>query len=291
MQSTNKKLTIVIINYNSISFLKTLIKSIKKINNITKEIIIIDNNSKEKITKKLFNNKKIIIQKNKKNLGFAKAVNQGIKKAKSDFILLLNPDTKLTDNSIIAMFRFILKKRKIGIVGGKIKQYNNSPKKHLTATSKPTFLTGLFEFTNLKKLFPNNIFTNNFWIENKHKNNKKIEVDSLCGAFLLFRKYLNKKINLFDEKYFLYLEDIDFCLNTKQKGYKVIFYPKSSVEHYGGGSNNSTYDTVLKHWYKSRKYFFKKHTNLISGTILNTVFDIENHLLSLYHYLKNEPSE
>ncbi|MBU1088979.1 glycosyltransferase family 2 protein, partial [Patescibacteria group bacterium] len=213
------------------------------------------------------------------------------KKTKNNFILLLNPDTKIIDNSIIKMFNSIKKKKRWGIIGGKIKQYKNNKKNYLTATSKPTFFTGLFEFTNLKKLFPNNIFTNKFWIENRHKNNKTIEVDSLCGAFLLFRKYLNKKINLFDKKYFLYLEDIDFCLNTKQKGYKVIYYPKSKIEHYGGGSNNSKYNTVLKHWYKSRKYFFKKHTNIISSAILNIIFDTEKNLLSLYHYIKNEPAE
>ncbi|MBU4396856.1 glycosyltransferase, partial [Patescibacteria group bacterium] len=86
---SDKKLTIVIINYNSIKFLKTLVKSTREIDNIIEEIIIINNDPREKITKKLFKNKKITIYKNKKNIGFAKAVNQGIKKTKNNFILLL----------------------------------------------------------------------------------------------------------------------------------------------------------------------------------------------------------
>jgi len=154
-------LTVVIVTYNSNKTILNLLSSLKYINESIKEIIIIDNNSpifdKNKIKQV---SKKISIIQNKKNFGFAKAVNQGIKKSKTNFILLINPDTYLIDKSLVKTFDVIKNNPKIGAIGGKIFDKNKNRK--YTATNNPTFLTGLFEFTNLKKLFPNNYFSKAF---------------------------------------------------------------------------------------------------------------------------------
>ncbi|MFA5749633.1 MAG: glycosyltransferase family 2 protein [Candidatus Shapirobacteria bacterium] len=285
--SIYKKLTLVIITYNSNKEIFKLIKSLKFIKKIIKEIIIIDNNSVIFETKKIKNlSKKIKIIKNKQNFGFAKAVNQGIKLSKSSFILLLNPDTYLEDNSIIKTFNLIKNDTKIGAIGGKIFYINN--KKYNTANTKPNFLTGIFEFTNLKKIFSNNIFSKKFWPESYKKIKKPIEVSSLCGAYIIFRKKINKKINLFNEDYFLYLEDLDFGISIKEQGYKVVFDPNSQIKHIGGASSNNKYKTNLKYWYKSRKVFFKKHLNFIEGIILSVIFSFEEFLLKIYHHIHHD---
>lgn len=285
--STTKKVSLVIVTYNSNKTIYDLLSSIKAINNLIKEIIIIDNNSlffnKNKISKI---SQKIKIIQNKKNIGFAKAVNQGIKISKSDFILLLNPDTYLTDNSIINTFNIILNDNNIGAIGGKI--LNEKRINTYTANSKPTFLTGLFEFTNLKKIFPNNKFSNQFWIEKNKIISKPIEVSSLCGAFLIFRKKIKNELNLFNEKYFLYLEDTDFGIKIRNQGYKVIFDPNSQVVHIGGVSSNNKYKTDLKSWYKSREIFFKKHLNIFASIILISIFKIEKNILYLRNLIKHE---
>jgi hypothetical protein len=232
------------------------------------------------------NNEKLTLIKNKTNNGFAKAVNQGIIIAKNEFVLLLNPDSIILDKSIQLIYREILNNPLIGAIGGKIISKNQK----YSATRKPTFLTGLFEFTNLKKLFPNNIFSYNFWIENNIIQNST-EVTSLCGAFILLRKKLNDKIVLFDENFFLYLEDLDFCLNIKKKGYKIVFNPNAIIRHLGGGSNNSKYNITLKYWYTSRKYLFSKHLNKFESIILNIIFTIEEKILFLYHHLTHTPNE
>jgi len=286
-KSSNSKLSIVIVNYNSTKYLNILLKSLNNIKNIIGEIIIVDNNSNDII--KLKTAKKITILKNNENLGFSKAVNQGIKRSKYKFILLLNPDCVLIDNSIKKIFKKIKTDKQIGIIGGKIV---NGKKNQYTATAKPTFATGLFEFTNLKKIFPKNKFSKKFWIENKiQKISKPINVTSLCGAFILFRKKFNNKAVLFDEKFFLYMEDIDFGIELKKRGAKIIFDPRSKIKHIGGCSNKSKYNTVLRHWYWSRNYFFNKHLKKWQSKILSTIFFIEKHLLYFYHYLKNEPTE
>ncbi|MFA7676451.1 MAG: glycosyltransferase family 2 protein [Candidatus Shapirobacteria bacterium] len=282
---SRSKISLIVINYNSSKNTNKLLLSIKKyIYEIIDEIIIIDNNSRD-INYLNIKDQKIKLIKNNKNLGFAKAVNQGIDNSKNDLIILLNPDTTIIDNSILKTIDLIEKDKNIGVIGGKIKyEY----KKIFTANNTPTFLTGLFEFTNLKKIFPNNRFTLNFWPEKIKKINKPTEVSGICGAYLIFRKYDKKEdINYFNEEYFLYLEDLEFGLNMKSKGLKVIFDPRSEICHIGGVSSNNKYNMALNHWYKSRKIFFKKHLNKVEGIILNIIFTLEELFLKTRLSIKN----
>lgn len=282
------KLSVITINYNSIEHVNKLIRSLSRINQYVNEIIVIDNDSIKK--NGLIKNKKIIFIKNKQNLGFAKAVNQGIKLAKSKYILLINPDCYLENNSLLKSLDKIITDKNIGAIGGKIKR-SIGKGYHLTANSKPTFWTGLFEFTNLKKVFPNNPFTKKFWIEKTYKSRKPIKVNSLCGAYIILRKKLGNKLNLFEERYFLYMEDIDFGDKINEMGYKVIFDPESEITHIGGASSGSKYGTVLKHWYNSRKKYFQKHFNLFESIILTIIFTLEEKFLWIYHKIKVEPYE
>lgn len=281
--SIEKKLDLIVVNYNSTNCLKKLIQSTKKISNILNEIIIIDNNSNNF---NLIENKNIKIIKNQENLGFAKAVNQGIKKSKSEYILLLNPDTYISDNSIENTFSLIKNDPNISVTGGKIFYPNHNI--YPTANSKPTFMTGLFEFTNLKKIFPNNKYSNLFWIEKNIKNNNQIQVSSVCGAYMIFRKINNNKLNLFNEDFFMYMEDIDFGIKNNNDGFKVIFDPNSSVIHIGGVSSPNKYKTSLNYWYKSRKIFFRKHLPLIQAIILYIIFTIEEIFLKTRNIINHE---
>jgi hypothetical protein len=147
-------ISVLIINYNSSSNSNILIRSLRVINSSIDEIIIVDNNSMD--INELRLNSKTNLYKNKTNYGFAKAANMGIKASKNKIILLINPDCFLENNSILKSLKIISNNIKIGAIGGKIKKANSN-KYHLTANSKPNFLTGLFEFTNLKKIFPNNL--------------------------------------------------------------------------------------------------------------------------------------
>lgn len=279
------KITILVINHNSLKHLKKLLRSLKFIQNYIDEVIIIDNCSNEKINLNKFN--KINLIKNKKNIGFAKAVNQGIKIAHNNIILLLNPDTYLENDSVINSIQLIISDKKIAALGGKIKNPNNT-KYIRSANSKANFLTAIFEFTNLKKIFPNNIISKKFWIKTNQK--IPIEVESICGAYILLRRKINNKLNLFDENYFMYLEDIDFGNKINSLGYKVIYDPNSEITHIGGSSNNSKYKTVLKYWYKSRKIYFKKLLSPYKFFFINILFSIEEILLKIYHFFTHTPN-
>lgn len=286
------KITVITVNYNSATYTKHLINSVcEYIPKFVKEIIIIDNNSKEADKKELKKNEqksKIIF--NSENVGFSRAVNQGISLAKTDYLLLLNPDCVLVDSSISKLIKLINEDRTVGACGGKlIDPLTNQVVP--SANRKPTFFTGLFEFTNLKKMFPNNVFTNYFWVEKTPNNIQRINVSSLCGAFVLFRKTIQNQEISFDNSYFMYLEDVQFGVDINKMGSVVVFDPNVRIIHHGGKSNNSKYKTVLKYWYNSRKIYFKKNLPYLQGKILEVIFTLEELFLKIYHLLLNTPNE
>jgi GT2 family glycosyltransferase len=286
MSTIKEKISVVTINYNSTEKLKRLIKSLDNINEQIYEIIVIDNNSSD--TKHFStSNKKVRFIKNSNNTGFAKAVNQGIDESKTDIILLINPDCELRDKSPLKSYSKIIKNKNIGTIGGRILNPETLQDRY-TATSKPGFLTALFEFTNLKKIVPENIYSKRFWIEKTQNIKTPIKVHSLCGAYMFIRK--KPKVR-FCEDYFLYMEDVDFGSIIKSNDLETWFDPESSITHVGGHSSNSKYKIVLKHWYKSRKIYFRKHLGPLLGNILWLLFTVEETFLTLYHRLKNTPNE
>ncbi len=282
-------LSIIIVTYNVREHLIKCLKSIIKWwPRCPTEIILVDNNSKdgtlEAIQKLKIRNLKLI--KNKENIGFSKAINIGIKKSKGNFFLLLNPDTVILKNSINKLVKFALENPGIGIIGGKTLKIGKK-EIHRTYFNKVNFLTALFEFTNLKKIFPNNVFYRNFYYVDEDENEMR-NVCGVSGGFMLIKKLIIKKIGYLEEKFFLYLEDVDFCLRAKKKGIKIVYYPEPTIKHhFGASSEYSKYRINVKAWRNSRKVFFRKHFGLFWGNILRLIFIVEDYILDLKHFLKN----
>jgi hypothetical protein len=275
-------LTIIIVNYKSENLLKNCLFSIKKFLPNSKIRVLIINNDKQDKLKNLSDFNFVEIINKKENVGFAKAVNLGLKRSSTEFNLLLNPDTLFIDNSVLEMIQFARKNKKIGVVGCKL--FN--PRKNSTQNSitrKPNFLTAIFEFTNIKKIFPNNKFSKNFYFEDtKIKEPRRIYGTS--GACMLIKKKLTEKIGFFDENFFMYLEDLDFCIRANKSNFYVYYYPYTKVLHYEGSSSKPPYNINIKAWNYSRRYFFKKHLNTILGSIfLPIIFFIDRLIIDTKH--------
>jgi hypothetical protein len=232
--------------------------------------------------------KRICIISSEKNIGFSKAINIAFRNTKSKYVLILNPDTIIIDDNFDLLLENF-KDKHTAVVGCKL--VNKEDNTYLSANSEPNFFTAIFEFTNLKKIFKNNLFTKKFWIEKTYSDNYPIKVHSVCGAFLLIDKTRIHSDHIFNESYFLYLEDLDLGYYIKSINQSIVFDPRYKIKHIGGQSNTSKYGAVLKHWYKSRNIFFNKHLNKPFSLIASLLFIIEESLLSLYHYFKNEPKE
>lgn len=228
---------------------------------ISFEVIVIDNNSQDgtsEMIEREFTQVKLI--KNSENKGVAPARNQGINVAKGKYILILDADMELIDNSIKHLFDFMEQTSDAGIVGCKLvdKDFN------LQTSCKrfPTLLAFLFRRLEWIDAIKNSktlkYHTMKDWDHNEIK-----PVDYVIGACQFFRKEIVEKIGIYDDKIFYGPEDIDFCLRIWKAGWKVYYYPFTSIIHHEQRITKKNYFSVisLKHFagifYLYKKYKFR----------------------------------
>lgn len=251
------KISAIIVTKDSAQLTLELIKSIvadKDLFSELEEIIIVDNGSKDN-TEKLVKDLGLDVEyiRLEENLGFSKAVNLGAKKIKGDYILLLNSDVLLPLGEIINLKRFMEKNGDVGVCGPQLLFSDGSPQRSYSHV--PSLISELFPRSLYEKIF----------VERKlkklerEKNLPVFIVDSLIGACLLIRRTTFRKLNGFDERFFFFLEETDFCVRVRKIGELVVFVPYAKVIHYQGM-------TVKKSWILGRiEYnislfkFIKKH--------------------------------
>ena len=246
------KVSVIILTYNSSAYISELIKSTKEFNpdGSSFEIIVVDNSSTDDTLVKLkpFENE-ITIKKNEKNLGFAGGINEGAKIAKGDYLLFINPDTKFDKGKIEDLVSVFEKFGKVGIVGGKLIDKNGRAEK-----STGRFF-GLFEIF-LMSLGLDEAFG----LRSSPKEIKK--VDFVSGGFMMVKKQVFEKLNGFDENFFMYVEDVDFCKRAKNAGYQTYFTPETELVHVSHGSSDRSF--AIENIYKGLFYYTKKHGNIFS---------------------------
>lgn len=218
----NMDFSIVIVNYNTKKFLRKCLKSLPA----NTEVIVVDNNSSDgssQMIKKEFVKVKLI--ENKRNLGFAKAVNQALRQARGKYVLLLNPDTEVIGNALEKIVEFARKHPEVGVVGGRLIDPDGTIQG--SCFHQLTILNAIKEF----------------WLRQKGvfqkyapKTKKPVEVEAVVGACMLIPKKVIDKVGLFDERYFLYFEDLDFCRRVRGMDLKIYYLPKAEFIHYHGAS-------------------------------------------------------
>ncbi len=256
------KLSIIILNYKTCNLTKQCIKNIVNLNLQFKyEIIVVDNNSKDEIEKIMREEFPIFtfIQ-TKENKGMGAGNNVGIKKAKGEYILILNPDVVVWENSIENLLNFIEQNEKIGCVAPKL-LYSNKTYQESRYRFPRSFLLPVFIRTALGKLNKNILdeyFMKNVSTEQSHK------IDWARGSALLIRKSVLDKIQGFDEKFFFYLEDMDLCRRIREANYEVWYVSESNMIHYysresygGKWINDLTKKMAWIHIGSWIKYFIK----------------------------------
>ena len=248
-------LSIIIVNYNSFEYTTSCIDSIinSNLKDIIIEIIIVDNNSQFKKNLESIHRSVSYFQL-KNNIGYSKALNYGIKQSSGDFILTVNPDVIVGENSIKYIMEYYLRASNPGIVGPKVLNINS------------TFqLSSRRRFPYFKYIIPYYLKFHYLGFENLYNysnisHNIIHSVDSISGSFMFFSRTLFNDVNGFDEQFFLYFEDTDFCLKAKKKGYDVVYYPDSIITHIKYGSTSyRNYFFVRFHFYKSFVKFYIKY--------------------------------
>jgi GT2 family glycosyltransferase len=276
-------LSIIIVNYNVKEFLQNLIHSIHKAaQNLTYEIIIIDNASSDgsvEFISEKFPEIKLIP--NDVNLGFGKANNQGLKIAKGNYILLINPDSLVSEDTFSKLISFFENHPGVGLASCKI--LNPDGTLQLACRrSYPGPWTSFCKVTGLSTLFPKSKLFARYNLTYMDEN-QSYEVDAISGSFMMMKKEVYEKVGGFDEDYFMYGEDLDLCYRIQKSGYKVFYFHESQVIHYKGESTKRSNIDETALFYNAMNIFVKKHlsSSLLVQFILRSAIGIRKILAFL----------
>ena len=251
------ELSICIVNYKVKNLLRDCLDSIYKASGAKPEIIVVDNNSEDgsvPMIRERFPQVKLI--ENRRNVGFAKAMNQALREATGSYVLLLNPDTLIVDDAVPKTLSFMERTRDAAIVGCRIVNADGSLQ--LSCKNFPSLLDLFLKMSFLYRLFPQHRFFGRPYMSYFNYDATR-EVDVVMGAFMMARRDAIDDIGLFDERYYMYSEEVDWCWMAKQKGWKVYFYPAAEIVHYGGQSTKLAAERMFVELQKSECKFYGKH--------------------------------
>ncbi|MFT3682331.1 MAG: glycosyltransferase family 2 protein [Ferruginibacter sp.] len=256
----------MIVNYNVKYFLEQCLCSVvKACKNINAEIFVVDNNSTDG-SKDFFTSRfpgVRFIWKNE-NAGFAKANNEALQQASGEKILFLNPDTIVPEDCFEKCLSFLSTKDQAGAMGVYMIDGGG---RYLPESKRgfPSLFTSFCKMSGLTALFPKSKLFARYYLGHLQENEVS-EVDVLSGAFLMVDRKLLDNIGGFDERFFMYAEDIDLSYRIQQAGYKNYYYPGTSIIHFKGESTQKQNPDYAKHFYGTMILFIKKHYhNVVAG--------------------------
>ena len=230
------KVSIIIVHYKNKKVLKNCLNSIKKNVKINHQVIVVDND--------------------KKNIGFGAGCNKGAKTAKAQYLFFLNPDTIVFKESLERLIKFLDKNPQVSAAAPILLDSNKKPYP-IQGTNNLTPLRGVFAFSFLNKYFPNNSISRSYWINVLNKT-KPIKTQVLPGSAFLIRKEIFNQFNGFDENFFLYFEESDLFYRLFKKNHQLFILPQAKIIHYWGKSTPKSVK-IEKIFKSSRRYYFKKH--------------------------------
>jgi GT2 family glycosyltransferase len=254
-----KKLSIIIVNYNVRHFLEQALLTLKNaVKGLDAEIFVVDNNSVDgsvEMIKAKF--PQVILIENKENSGFSKANNQAIRVAQGEYILLLNPDTVVEEDTLIKCCAFLDKHPDAGGLGVKMLDGKGN---YLPESKRglPSPAVAFYKIFGLSALFPHSKKFGRYHLGFLDKDETN-EVEILSGACMFLRKKVLDKIGLLDEDYFMYGEDIDLSYRIIKEGYKNYYYPEARIIHYKGESTKRTSANYVFVFYRAMIIFAQKH--------------------------------
>ncbi len=286
-------LDIIIVNWNTGRALRNCLNSIAKCRRETfalTQVIVVDNASTDDSAEGLEEKEiPLVLLKNGMNQGFAAACNQGASRSFSDYLLFLNPDTILFPNSLqIAVdFQEMRENLACGICGGFALDENGHPA--VSAARFPTLRIFFWKMTGLSVLFPN-WFPSHFMTPEECQKNRA--VDQVIGAFFLIRGDLYRKLGGFDERFFLYFEEVDLSLRARRLGYCSFLVTECRYIHEGCKSSNQVLGKRLYYSLNSRLlYAFKHYSRASAWSLMMLTFSLEFAIRLFVTLLKLSPQQ
>lgn len=255
--------SVCIVNWNTCELLRGCLTSIlNSTNGLPVEIFVIDNNSKDHsaaMVQTEFSTVHLIS--NDTNLGFGQANNQAIKHSHAPYILILNPDTVVLQDSLSTMVDFLEQTPDAGAIGCQL--LNRDRTLQYSLRTFPTIFTPFTENSDINWLPLVRSLYNRYRLYN-WSHDSVIEVDQPMGAAMMVRRSVIETIGAFDEDYHMFFEDVDLCYRIKRNGWKIFYIPYAQIVHYGGCSVRQR-EKIGEEFYASLlKYFWKNHRKRVS---------------------------
>lgn len=268
------KLSVIIVNYNVKYFLEQCLHSVQKACRETEaEVIVVDNNSVDgsvRMVREKF--PEVILIENRENKGFSKANNQAVRKAKGEYILLLNPDTIVEDDTLLKCVRFMDEHPDAGGLGVKMLDGKG---KFLPESKRglPYPSVAFYKIFGLSALFPRSKVFGRYHLGYLDKEKTHV-VDVLSGAFMMLRKKALDQTGLLDEAFFMYGEDIDLSYRISRAGYRNYYFPEARIIHYKGESTKKGSINYVFLFYNAMIVFAKKHFTQKNARLFSMLINV-----------------
>lgn len=287
-----KKIDIIIVNWNSGGYLQDCLNSLTNITNklfSIDRVCIVDNCSMDGSLSKIDTiDLPLKLIKNSSNKGFAVACNLGAKDSNADYLLFLNPDARIFEKSLEESIKFMEHpdNSKVGVCGIQLLDELDTVARSCSRLLSVPILVA--EATGLSKLLPR-FFPSQFMIEWDHQNTQ--DVEEVIGAFFLVRKEVFELLNGFDEQFFVYYEEVDFCYRLRENGFRVSYLSTAQAFHKGGGTSDNVKAHRLFYSLRSRILYIRKHFDLFNTFIaIGTTLMIEPISRIIFGIIKISPS-
>ncbi len=290
-----KEVSIIIVSYNTRDFIKTCLRALaERTKDVACETIVVDNASRDgsvEMIEKEF--PEVNLVKNAANHGYAKAVNQGISRSRGRYFLILNPDIEVAEGSVKNLWTFMEGNARVGIAGARLLYPDGSLQ--MSCRTFYTLPTMLLRRTFLGKVFPNaKIVREHLMLDWDH--NSEREVDWILGACMMVRREAYESLGGMDERFFLYLEDVDWCFRMKKHGWRVYYVPQAVMTHYHRRESARFLPDrkLLSHLFSTFRFYDKWNSAIFAmkrerwifwllGTILADVILINLAFVSAYY--------
>jgi GT2 family glycosyltransferase len=253
------QLSVIIVNYNVREFLDHALTSIRKaMRGIRGEILVVDNASDDGSVDMLRRRYPDVVRiVNSTNVGFAKANNLALRRARGAYLLLINPDTIVQEDTFRVMLKFFEEHPNVGLAGCKILNPDGSFQL-ACRRSFPTPWVAFTKIVGLSALFPGSKLFGRYNLTYLNPD-ESYEVDAVSGSFMMLRREVYERVGGLDEDFFMYGEDLDWCYRIQQAGWKIYYVPQTQIIHYKGESTRRSNIDELKAFYEAMELFVKKH--------------------------------
>ncbi len=263
---TGIDLSIVIVNWNVRELLRECLHSIQaQRGDLEMEVIIVDSASSDgsqQMVEEEFPWVRLIAS--DENLGYPRGNNLGITASCGRHVLILNPDTIVLDNALAIMIKYLDDHIDVGVVGPQLLNPDGSVQS--SRRRFPSMATGLFESTWLQTLAPRALLTRYYMLN--LPDDEENDVDWVTGACLMVPRRIIDHVGLFDEGYFMYSEELDWCRRISDAGWRIVYLPTAQIVHHVGKSSEQAITARHVNFQQAKlRYFRKHHGRLAAGTL------------------------